>query len=137
MHKNFTLLLAAAAMSSPALAQVTVLNGPSMIGSDSANGVAIRVVSTNSGGKTVSIKSEPPVALVCDNKLPKTTCFAYVKPGERISFSLRRRDSPRLAPGQGTPPAFNQWLFDCAGTIGPDCVVSMTQTRTVMVDWGL
>jgi hypothetical protein len=117
-------------------AQVVVLNGPSTIGSDAKNGHALRIVSQSSGGATVSIRTTPATALVCDGNAPKTTCYAYVKPGERIAVSLRRPVSRRTPPGQGVAPKPHQWAYDCVGTTAPDCVVSMTQARTVMVDWG-
>jgi hypothetical protein len=117
-------------------AQVVVLDGKSTIGSDSKNGHAIRIVSQNSGGARVSIRTQPAVALVCDEKTPKTTCYAWVKPGGTITVSLRRPPSPRIVPGQGAAPKPDQWAFDCVGTRGPDCTVTMTQARTVMVDWG-
>lgn len=124
-----------AVVGTAAAAQVVALNGKSTIGSDSKNGQAIRIVSQNSGGARVSIRTEPAVALVCDEKTPKTTCYAFVKPGERIAVSLRRPVSPRTIPGQGVAPKPNQWSFDCVGTSGPDCAVTMSQPRTVMVDW--
>ena len=116
-------------------AQVVVLNGKSTIGADAKTGQAVRVVSANSGGQRVSITSEPAVALVCDEKTPLTTCFAYVKTGSRIAFKLRRPTSPRTIPGQGVAPKPSQWAYDCVGTRTPDCTVVMKQTRTVMVDW--
>ena len=122
-------------LSTAAGAQVVVLNGKSTIGADAKTGQAVRVVSTNSGGQRVSISSEPAVALVCNEKTPLTTCFAYVKTGSRITFKLRRPTSPRTIPGQGIAPKSSQWAYDCVGTRTSDCTVTMDRTRTVMVDW--
>lgn len=127
--------LAALGTAAALRAQVVVLNGPSTIGSDSKNGHPIRVVSQNSGGARVSIRTEPAVALTCDDKVPRTTCYAFVKPGERITVSLRRPLPLRTKPEQGAAPKPDQWAYDCVGTTGPDCIVTMTQPRTVMVDW--
>jgi len=119
----------------PAQAQVILLGGKSTIGADSASGQAIRIVSANSGGARVSIDTDPDVALVCDDKADKTTCYAWVKTGSVIRVSLRRPPSPRTLPGQGVAPTPAQWVYDCVGTTGPDCTVTMNQTRTVYVDW--
>lgn len=119
----------------PAAAQVVVIGGTSTIGADSASGVPIRIVSANSGGMRVSIDTDPDVALVCDNKEPKTTCYAYVKKGSVIRVAMRRPTGPRAMPGQGVAPQPSQWAYDCIGTTGPDCVVTMDRVRTVFVDW--
>jgi hypothetical protein len=118
-----------------AAAQVVLLGGKSTIGADSASGQSIRIVSANSGGARVSIDADPDVALVCDDKPDKTTCYAWVKTGSVIRVAMRRPQSPRTLPGQGTAPNPAQWAFDCVGTTGPDCTVTMSQPRTVFVDW--
>lgn len=120
---------------SPVLAQVVVLNGKSTIGADSASGKAIRIVSANSGGARVSITTDPAVALVCDEKVPLTTCYAFVKTGSVIRVALRKPANGRTLPGQGIAPTPAQWAYDCIGTSGPDCTVTMNQPRTVFVDW--
>ena len=135
---RFTSACAVAALgfvAMPAAAQVILLGGKSTIGADSASGQSIRIVSANSGGARVSIDADPDVALVCDDKADKTTCYAWVKTGSVIRVSLRRPQSPRTLPGQGVAPAPAQWAYDCVGTTGPDCTVTMDQTRTVFVDW--
>lgn len=119
----------------PAQAQVILLAGKSTIGADSASGQSIRIVSANSGGARVSIDTDPDVALVCDDKADKTTCYAWVKTGSVVRVSLRRPPNPRTLPGQGIAPALAQWAYDCVGTTGPDCTVTMNQARTVFVDW--
>ena len=136
MTKRSIVMAALLASASTAPAQVVVLNGKSTVGSDSKNGKAIRIVSANSGGQRVSIVTEPAIALVCDEKTPLTTCLAYVKPGTRVTAKLRLPTSVRTLPGTGLPPKPDQWKYDCVGTTGNDCTVAMTQTRTVMVDWG-
>ena len=135
---GFVLACAAAALgaaATPAAAQVVLLDGKSTIGADSASGQSIRIVSAHSGGARVSIDTDPDVALVCDYKSEKTTCYAWVKTGSVIRVSLRRPATPRTMPGQGAAPAPGQWAYDCVGTTGPDCTVTMNQTRTVFVDW--
>ncbi|NYT40753.1 hypothetical protein HZY97_08295 [Sphingomonas sp. R-74633] len=119
----------------PASAQVILLDGKSTIGADSASGQSIRIVSVNPGSARVSIDTNPDVALICDDKAPKTTCFAWVKTGSVIRVSLRRPPNARTLPGQGVAPSPAQWAQDCAGTTGPDCIVRMNQARTVFVDW--
>jgi hypothetical protein len=119
----------------PAASQVILLGGKSTIGADSASGQSIRIISANSGGARVSIDTDPDVALVCDDKVQKTTCYAWVKTGSVIRVSLRRPASPRTLPGQGAAPMPGQWAYDCVGTTGPDCTVTMNQSRTVFVDW--
>jgi hypothetical protein len=120
---------------SVAAAQVVLLGGKSTIGADSASGQSIRIVSANSGGARVSIDADPDVALVCGDKPDRTTCYAWVKTGSVIQVALRRPQSPRTLPGQGLAPSPAQWAFDCVGTTGPDCTVTMNQPRTVFVDW--
>ena len=115
--------------------QVVLLGGKSTIGADSASGQSIRIVSANSGGARVSIDADPDVALVCDDKPDKTTCYAWVKTGSVIRVAMRRPQSPRTLPGQGLAPNPAQWAFDCVGTTGADCTVTMNQPRTVFVDW--
>jgi hypothetical protein len=119
----------------PAEAQVILLGGKSSIGADSASGQSIRIVSASSGGARVSIDTDPDVALVCDDKPEKTTCYAWVKTGSVIRVSLRRPSNPRTLPGQGMAPTPSQWVYDCVGTTGADCTVTMTQARIVYVDW--
>lgn len=119
----------------PAATQVVVLNGKSTIGSDSNSGRLLTIVSAHSGGVRVSIKTDPAVALVCDEK-PVTTCSAWVKLGERITVSLRRPKSPRTPPGQGLAPTVAEWGRGCQGTIsGGDCLIAMRENRSVLVDW--
>lgn len=131
------LMLALALTASQAMAQVTVLNGKSTIGSDSNAGKLLTVASANSGGVRVSIRTTPAVALVCDEKSPITRCAAWVKADERIVLSLRRPESSRTPPGQGAAPTTAEWgLRGCPGTIGGgDCIVTMSTNRTVSVDW--
>ncbi|PXA97068.1 hypothetical protein DMC47_15965 [Nostoc sp. 3335mG] len=121
----------------PAPAQVVVLNGKSTIGSDSSAGQLLTVVSANSGGARVSIRTGPDVALVCDQKAPVTRCSAWVKTGARILIQMRRPASPLVPPGRGTPPTREQWgRSGCPGTLtGTDCIVVMSAARTVAVDW--
>jgi hypothetical protein len=127
---------AAMVIAVPARAQVLLLDGKSTIGADSASGQSIRIVSANPGGARVSIDTHPDVALICDDKAPRTSCYAWVKTGSVIRVSLRRPAGPRMLPGQGAAPKPGQWGFDCVGTMGPDCTVTMNQARTVFVDWG-
>ena len=126
---------ALSAIATPVAAQVVLLDGKSTIGADSVSGQSIRIVSAHSGGARVSIDTDPDVALVCDDKSEKTTCYAWVKTGSVIRVSLRRPATLRTLPGQGAAPAPGQWAYDCVGTTGPDCTVTMNQTRTVFVDW--
>ncbi|NIJ20682.1 hypothetical protein FHS95_002374 [Sphingomonas naasensis] len=119
----------------PGAAQVILLGGKSPIGADSASGQTIRIVSANAGGARVSIDTDPDVALICDDRSEKTTCYAWVKTGSVIRVALRRPASPRTVPGQGAAPTRAQWAYDCIGTAGPDCTVTMNRTRTVFVDW--
>lgn len=130
-------LAALAFAASSAVAQVVVIGGKSTISADAASGVPIRIVSANSGGVRVSIDTDPDVALVCDNKEPKTTCHAYVKKGSVIRVALRRPTGPRMMPGQGAAPQPSQWAYDCMGTTGTDCTVTMDRVRTVFVDWSV
>lgn len=137
IRTSWTLAFALALTASQTMAQVTVLNGKSTIGSDSNAGRLLTVISVNSGGVRVSIRTEPAVALVCDEKTPVTRCAAWVKADERIALSLRRPESPRTPPGQGAAPTAAEWgLRGCPGTIsGGDCIVTMSGNRTVSVDW--
>ncbi|WP_404338547.1 hypothetical protein AB2M62_06250 [Sphingomonas sp. MMS12-HWE2-04] len=135
MQARIWMLVGALLVAMPAVGQVVVLNGKSSIGSDSNSGRLLTIVSANSGGIRVSIKTDPAVALICDEK-PVTTCSAWVKQGERITVSLRRPDSPRTPPGQGLPPTVAEWGRGCQGTIsGGDCLVAMRESRSVSVDW--
>lgn len=135
--KAMTMVLSVALLAAfPAAAQVVVLNGKSTIGSDSNAGKMLRIVSANSGGVRVSIVTDPAVALICDERTPRTGCAAWVKAGTRIAVSLRRPDTPRTPPGQGALPSPARWGRGCPGTISNGaCVVTMTEGRTVSVDW--
>ena len=131
------LALALALTAFQAMAQVTVLNGKSTIGSDSNAGKLLTVTSANSGGVRVSIRTAPAVSLVCDEKTPATRCAAWVKEGERIVLSLRRPEGPLTPPGQGSAPTAAEWgARGCPGTIRDgDCITTMSANRTVSVDW--
>ena len=117
---------------SAATAQVTVLNGPSTVGSDSVNGRKLQILSANAGDATVTLRTEPAIALVCDQATPTTLCFAYVQPNIRVRISPRRATPPS---GRPAGPTVRQWGRDCADNTGPDCIVTMDQNRTVLIDW--
>ncbi|MEN3749456.1 hypothetical protein TPR58_19935 [Sphingomonas sp. HF-S3] len=130
-------VIAAFAVAAAGRAQVVVLNGRSAIGSDSSAGQLVTIVSANSGGARVSIRTDPEVALICDQKAPVTRCSAWVRTGARIRVEMRRPDSPRVPPGHGAAPTREQWgRGGCPGTLaGADCTVVMSAARTVAVDW--